>query len=110
MRAQDGEMWMRSGREIIAGYGRVGSPVQAWAALDPPVPVLHVYGQPADPAFLAAQEAFAEWHPWFAVRKLSGVSHFAMVETPAPLAAAIDEFVTGVTRRAGGDARRVAGR
>jgi pimeloyl-ACP methyl ester carboxylesterase len=97
----DAAMWMRSGREIMAGYARVGSPTDAWAGLDPPVPVLHAYGQPADPAFLAAQEAFAEEHPWFSVRKLTSVSHFAMLEEPQQVAAVIDEFVAhALARRA----------
>jgi pimeloyl-ACP methyl ester carboxylesterase len=94
MKRHDAEMWQRSGREIASGYERVGSPTAAWAALDPPPPVLHLYGQPQDPAFLAAQEAFAAEHPWFEVRKLSGVTHFAMLETPDDVAAAIDEFVS----------------
>jgi pimeloyl-ACP methyl ester carboxylesterase len=87
------EMWMRSGREIMAGYGRVGSPTEEWARLDPPAPVLHLYGQPQDPAFLQAQEAFAADHPWFQVRKLGGSTHFAMIETPDAVAEAIEEFV-----------------
>jgi pimeloyl-ACP methyl ester carboxylesterase len=94
MREQGADMWMRSGREIMAGYARVGSPLEAWAALDPPVPVLHAYGQPADPAFLAAQQAFAAEHPWFSVEQLPGVSHFAMLETPHELAEAIETFVS----------------
>jgi pimeloyl-ACP methyl ester carboxylesterase len=93
MRAQPGDMWMRSGREILAGYARVGSPTDAWAALDPPAPVLHAYGQPADPAFLEAQEAFATAHGWFSVRRLSSVSHFAMAEVPDELAETIEAFV-----------------
>jgi pimeloyl-ACP methyl ester carboxylesterase len=93
MNRQGEEMWMRSGREIMAGYDRVGSPVDAWAALDPSVPVLHAYGQPPAPEFLAAQEEFAAQHPWFSVRKLPGVTHFAMIETPELVAEAIDEFV-----------------
>jgi pimeloyl-ACP methyl ester carboxylesterase len=95
MNRQDGEMWMRSGREIVAGYERVGSPTDAWAALDPPAPVLHLYGQPGDPAFLAAQAEFAARHPWFTVRKLPGQTHFAMIETPEEVAAAIEAFVAG---------------
>jgi pimeloyl-ACP methyl ester carboxylesterase len=87
------DMWQRAGREISAGYARVGSPTDAWASLEPPVPVLHAYGQPVAPEFLAAQEAFAEAHPWFAVRKLPGVTHFAMIETPAELAREIEDFV-----------------
>ena len=93
MREHGADMWMRSGREIMAGYARVGSPLEAWASLDPPATVLHAYGRPADPAFLAAQETFAARHPWFRVCKLPGVSHFAMLETPELVAAAIDGFV-----------------
>jgi alkanesulfonate monooxygenase SsuD/methylene tetrahydromethanopterin reductase-like flavin-dependent oxidoreductase (luciferase family) len=55
--------------------------------------VLHLYGQPEDPAYLALQEGFADRHPWFSVRRLGGRTHFAMIETPAEVAAAIDEFV-----------------
>ena len=63
------------------------------SSLDPQSHVLHVYGQPADPAFLAAQEELAAAHPWFTVRKLRGVTHFAMIETPAEVAGAIEDFV-----------------
>ena len=87
------DMWMRSGREIAAGYERVGSPTEAWASLDPPVPVLHVYGQPHDPGFLAAQDDFAAEHSWFTVRHLPGTTHFAMIETPEQVVEAIEEFV-----------------
>jgi pimeloyl-ACP methyl ester carboxylesterase len=92
MNRQGADMWMRSGREIIAGYQRVGSPTDAWAKLDPPVPVLHVYGQPQDPDFLARQQEFAAAHPWFTVRKLAAMTHFAMIEAPAEVAGAIDAF------------------
>jgi pimeloyl-ACP methyl ester carboxylesterase len=95
MNRQGAEMWMRSGREIIAGYERVGSPAEAWASLDPPAPVLHVYGQPEDPAYLSRQRELAEQNAWFSVRKLSGRSHFAMIETPEEVAAAIEQFVAG---------------
>lgn len=93
MREHDADMWMRSGREIAAGYARVGSPTTAWERLDPTVPVLHLYGQPQDPGFLAAQEEFAASHPWFSVRRLGGATHFAMIETPEAVAGAIEEFV-----------------
>lgn len=95
MRAHGADMWMRSGREITAGYAREGSPVDAWSGLDPPARVLHVYGQPPDPGFLAAQEKLAAEHSWFTVRKLPGVTHFAMIETPEQVAEAIEEFVAG---------------
>jgi pimeloyl-ACP methyl ester carboxylesterase len=93
MREHGADMWMRSGREIASGYASVGSPADAWAALDPPVRVLHAYGQPGAPEFLAAQEELAAAHPWFTVRKLPGVTHFAMIETPAELAVEIEAFV-----------------
>ena len=93
MRRHDADMWMRSGREIMAGYDRVGSPTSAWESLSPPVPVLHLYGQPHDPAFLAAQEDFAAANAWFSVRKLPGSTHFAMIETPEEVADAIEAFV-----------------
>lgn len=86
-------MWQRAGREISAGYAREESPTKAWAGLDPAIPVMHVYGQPTAPEFLASQEAFAAEHAWFSVRKLPGVTHFAMIETPAELARAIEDFV-----------------
>jgi pimeloyl-ACP methyl ester carboxylesterase len=95
MNRQGAEMWMRSGREIIAGYERVGSPTDAWASLEPPVPVLHIYGQPPDPDFLARQEGFAAGHPWFTVRKLEARTHFAMIEAPEEVAAAIEAFAAG---------------
>lgn len=90
------DMWMRSGREIAAGYAAVGSPTDAWASLSPPAPVLHLYGQPRDPAFLEAQVEFAAQHPWFTVRQLPGVTHFAMLETPDLVADAIEEHVAAV--------------
>jgi pimeloyl-ACP methyl ester carboxylesterase len=95
MNRQGADMWMRSGREIIAGYERVGSPTDAWASFDPPLPVLHLYGQPQDPDFLARQQEFAARHPWFTVRKLDARTHFAMIETPEEVAGAIDAFAAG---------------
>ncbi|MGL6278853.1 MAG: alpha/beta fold hydrolase [Gaiella sp.] len=95
MNLHGAEMWMRSGREIAAGYARVGSPVEAWAALEPSVPVLHVYGQPRDPGFLAVQEAYAAEHPWFTVHQTPGVTHFAMLEGADEVAATIESFVGG---------------
>lgn len=94
MNRHGADMWQRSGREIARGYDRVGSPIEAWASLDPPPPVLHLYGQPQDTAFLSAQDQFAGEHPWFEVRKLSGVTHFAMLETPDDVADAIEDFVS----------------
>jgi pimeloyl-ACP methyl ester carboxylesterase len=89
------DMWRRSGREIEASYVRGGSPLEAFAALDPPVPVLHVYGQPQDPEYLELQRRFAAEHDWFSFRKLDATTHFAMIEAAAEVADAAEEFVAG---------------
>ncbi len=85
-------MWARAAREIGAAYGREKSPLQALSGLRPPMPVLHLYAQPEDTRYLAAQHAFAAEHPWFQVRKLAARSHFPMFEVPEEMATAIEEF------------------
>jgi pimeloyl-ACP methyl ester carboxylesterase len=87
------EMWARAGREISAAYAKAGSPLQALAGMDPAVPVLHMYAQPDDPAYLAAQQSFAAAHPWFQVAKLEARSHFPMLEVPGEMALVIEQFV-----------------
>lgn len=86
------EMWARAGREIASAYVAAGSPLQVLAEIDPPVPVLHLYAQPEDPAYLAAQHSFSLAHPWFRASKVQGRSHFAMLEAPGEMAAAIEQF------------------
>lgn len=93
MGAYPAAMWSRAGREIAAGYAREGSPLQALGALEPPMPVLHLYAQPADPAYLAAQVAFAAEHPWFTVCKLDARSHFPTIEVPEQVQSPIEAFV-----------------
>jgi carboxymethylenebutenolidase len=86
-------MWARAGREISSAYAQMGSPLQTLASLEPPVPVLHLYSQPDDPGYLAAQESFAAEHPWFSVHRLSAHSHFPIIEVPDELTTAIVRFV-----------------
>jgi len=86
------EMWARAGREISAAYAKARSPLQALATLDPSVPVLHLYAQPQDPGYLAAQRSFGSAHPWFQVSKLEARSHFPMYEVPDEMAIAIERF------------------
>ena len=87
MRRHGDEMWARAGREIAAAYAAYASPLQAFAALASLPPVRHVYAEPKDPAFLAAQQDFARSHPWFTVRRLDTAhTHFPMLEQPADLA------------------------
>jgi len=96
MREQDGDMWMRSGREITSAYERNRSPLQTYEGLDPsPAGVLHLYGQPQDPAFFQAQADFSVRHPWFRVERVPAQTHFAMVETAEEASAAIEAFVAG---------------
>lgn len=86
------EMWARAGREIGAAYAGSGSPLQALAGLDPEVPVLHLYAQPDDPGYLAAQRSFGETHSWFQVSKLEARSHFPMYEVPEEMARAVESW------------------
>jgi pimeloyl-ACP methyl ester carboxylesterase len=87
------EDWARAGGEIAAVYAREGDPLQALGSFDPPVPALHVYGHPRSPEYLSAQESFAQDNPWFAVRRLTAVSHFPMLEAPDETAGAINDFI-----------------
>jgi pimeloyl-ACP methyl ester carboxylesterase len=89
----DFAMWARAGREIGTAYRQNGNPLKALSQLRPPVPTLHVYAQPDDPAYLEAQESFAKENPWFHVVKLRARTHFPMFEVPMDLANAINSFV-----------------
>ena len=84
--------WQRAGREISAGFATHGSPLAALEALEVPCPTLHLYAQPAADEVLAAQQAYAATHPWFAVERLDARSHFPMLEVPDEMAALIEEF------------------
>jgi pimeloyl-ACP methyl ester carboxylesterase len=98
MRRQSAEMWMRSGREIEASYRRAGSPLRALSAF-PTVPaVRHLYGQPATPEYLDAQQRFAEEHDWYSVRRLDARTHFSMIETPSEVASEIERVAATVGR------------
>ncbi|MBI4522874.1 MAG: alpha/beta hydrolase [Deltaproteobacteria bacterium] len=87
------EMWSRAAREIAAAYAEKGTPLQRLEGLDPALPVLHLYAQPDDPGYLAAQRSFAAEHPWFKVERLKARSHFPMFEVPDEMAAHIEQFV-----------------
>lgn len=81
------EMWARAAREIGGAFDRSPVPLDAIGALDPAPPTTHLYAQPADPAFLAAQADFAVGHPWFSVERLDAASHFPVFEVPDEIAA-----------------------
>lgn len=88
-------MWARAARAIGTAYAQAGSPLQALAALETTVPVLHLYAQPEEAGYLTAQQFFAAAHPWFSLRKLHARSHFPMVEVPDEVAAALEGFISG---------------
>jgi pimeloyl-ACP methyl ester carboxylesterase len=94
MRGQNGEMWMRSAREIERSYRTHGSPLQALAELEPAPRVMHIYGQPASEEYLVDQVRFAAKHRWFSPRRIPARTHFSMIETPAEVSTAIEEFVS----------------
>jgi pimeloyl-ACP methyl ester carboxylesterase len=91
------DMWSRAGREIGAAFIANPVPLDAIAGLAPPPPTLHLYAQPPDPEFLAAQQAFAASHPWFQVQRLDARSHFPTVEVPRDVAGAIDAFAAQIS-------------
>jgi hypothetical protein len=110
MNEHGADMWMRSGREIEAAYTAGRSPLATYERLEPePTTVLHVYGQPQDPAYLAAQRAFTAEHGWFGVETVPARTHFAMVETPREAAAAIERLVGSSAKPTAASARPGAG-
>jgi pimeloyl-ACP methyl ester carboxylesterase len=88
--------WQRAGREIAAGFAATPVPLDALAALGP-CPTLHLYAQPADDAYLAAQQAHAATHPWFSPVRLEARSHFPMFEVPAEITREIGTFLAGLS-------------
>lgn len=87
------DMWSRAAREIESAYAKAGNPLQALAALNPPVPVLHLYAQPDDPGYFAAQQSFSAAHRWFQVHNVQARSHFPLLEAPDEMATVIERFV-----------------
>lgn len=102
------EMWARAGREIEAAYRRWGSPLAALAGLEAKLPILHLYSQPDERGYLAAQQSFAASHPWYSVVKLNARSHFPMFEVPQEMSAEIERFIAP-RRRSDLGAARVGG-
>jgi pimeloyl-ACP methyl ester carboxylesterase len=84
-------MWQRAAREIAAGFDANPVPVAVLDRLA--CRTLHLYAQPADPAFLDAQTQYAAAHPWFSVRRVAAKSHFPTLEAAGEMAAAINAFV-----------------
>ena len=102
--AMPADMWDRAAREVEGSYALHTSPLDALAALEPPLPALHLFAQPEDPEYLEYQEQYAVAHPWFRVQRLPARTHFPMFEVAELMGAAINDFVRqiapGRTRRA----------
>lgn len=92
MTAYPFEMWARAGREIARSCRTEGSPLDALARLDDPTPTLHLYAQPAEPAYLEDQQQQADQHDWFHVRRIDAATHFPMLEDPDTVADTIENF------------------
>jgi pimeloyl-ACP methyl ester carboxylesterase len=90
------EHWSRAGREISASFAAHGIPLDALAGLEVPTPTLHLYAQPRDEGYLAAQQEAASRLGWFEVVRLDASSHFPMLEDPAAVAAHVTQFVAGL--------------
>jgi pimeloyl-ACP methyl ester carboxylesterase len=88
--------WSRAGREIAAAFAREGTPLDALDRLAEPCPTLHVYAQPADDGFLAAQQQAASTRPWFSVERLDACSHFPTLEVPGALVGHVRRFVSSL--------------
>jgi pimeloyl-ACP methyl ester carboxylesterase len=85
------DMWSRAGREISQAFQKRPVPLDACAELSD-CPTLHLYAQPRDDGYLAAQQVYAAEHPWFRVQRLDATSHFPCLEVPDQVAAAIAGF------------------
>jgi len=89
------EMWARSGREIARAYAAWGNPMKRMAAMAEQRPVMHVFSQPFEEKYLAAQQAFARENPWFQPVKLPGRTHFPTLEQPVAVAETVRRFARG---------------
>ncbi|MDX1934985.1 MAG: alpha/beta hydrolase [Capsulimonadales bacterium] len=95
------DIWNRSGRVIGSCLRDNGSALEALSKLNPLAPTLHVYAQPKDPGYKAAQEQFGQANPWYEIAFLpEAKSHFPAFEVADEMATAIDTFV----KRTGGAA------
>ncbi len=95
----DGIMWARAARSIEQAYRECGSPLQELSKVSPPLPVLHLYAQPADSGFAEMQAAFTAKNPWYSYHRLSAKSHFAMFEVPDEVACVIAQFLSREVKR-----------
>ena len=86
--------WNRTGREMGGSYEKWKSVGDRLAALDEPRPIAHLYSLPHDPAYVRANHAFAESHPWFVPVRVPAETHFPVLESPTVVSRIIHEFLS----------------
>jgi pimeloyl-ACP methyl ester carboxylesterase len=86
--------WSRTGREMGSSYKAWKSVGDRLAALDEPRPIAHLYSLPHDPAYVRANHAFAESHPWFVPVRVPAETHFPVLESPTVVSRIIHEFLS----------------
>lgn len=96
MNSYGADTWMRAGREIETAYQRHGAPIEGLASFDPPLPTMHVYAQPADPAVLETEQDFGSKHAWFTVHRVDAQSQLPQFEVSDQIAGLIEDFTSKV--------------
>jgi pimeloyl-ACP methyl ester carboxylesterase len=86
------DMWRRAGREILGAYQAHGSPMQMLQVAPPGVPCRHIYALNREGSYLAAQQQFAQQHPWFMVRRLESRTHLPVLEVPHEVLREVQEL------------------
>jgi len=86
--------WNRTGREMGDSYQTWKSVGDRLAALDEPRPIAHLYSVPQDAAYVRANRAFAESHPWFVPVRVPAETHFPVLESPTVVSRIIHEFLS----------------
>ncbi|WP_336071097.1 alpha/beta hydrolase [Nitratireductor rhodophyticola] len=87
------DMWARSGREIERAYKKWGNPMCRMKAMAETRPITHIFSQPFEQEYLAAQQEFSKSNPWFQPAKLQGRTHFPTLEQPRAVADTIRTFL-----------------
>jgi pimeloyl-ACP methyl ester carboxylesterase len=96
------DMWKRASRAISRSYKSYGSPLNLLTSLKPEIPVMHLYSQPEEHAYLISQENFSASHEWFKVRRLNLKSHFLTIEVPELASSIIEQFISEEQMKATG--------
>lgn len=83
------DMGSKAAREISRNYSQWGKSAPGANRAAAGAPILHLYAEPDEAGFLAAQQALAR-EPWFQVQKLGAQSDFPMFEASGDIVRAIE--------------------